>query len=222
MITSSPQQCDGGMIGSDPRVDGTIHGEQEHLLSGDFEMTDMADLNEDRRTDKGELRVETRDQDEEGTCGGPSGQSEHVEIAALSGERPNEYKVYKRRWFGLMQLVLLNIVVSWDVSISLQWERGISFMSNDLPDISGSHSPPSPTPPQHISPPAPQQSIGSPPPSSSPLSSPLPSPFTSSTRVAPGLPSSAPPSSSLEEIGFATLVPACPPHLLASPCSVKS
>lgn len=27
-----------------------------------------------------------------------------------------EYKSYKRRWFGLAQLVLLNIVVSWDVS----------------------------------------------------------------------------------------------------------
>lgn len=26
------------------------------------------------------------------------------------------YKVYKRRWFGLIQLTLLNIVVSWDVS----------------------------------------------------------------------------------------------------------
>jgi hypothetical protein len=26
------------------------------------------------------------------------------------------YKVYKRRWIGLAQLVLLNIVVSWDVS----------------------------------------------------------------------------------------------------------
>jgi FLVCR family MFS transporter 7 len=26
------------------------------------------------------------------------------------------YRVYKRRWFGLCQLVLLNIVVSWDVS----------------------------------------------------------------------------------------------------------
>jgi FLVCR family MFS transporter 7 len=30
------------------------------------------------------------------------------------------YKVYKRRWFGLVQLVLLNIIVSWDVS-SLSW-----------------------------------------------------------------------------------------------------
>ena len=28
-----------------------------------------------------------------------------------------EYKVYKRRWFGLAQLTLLNIIVSWDVSI---------------------------------------------------------------------------------------------------------
>ena len=29
-----------------------------------------------------------------------------------------EYKVYRRRWFGLVQLVLLNIIVSWDVSLS--------------------------------------------------------------------------------------------------------
>ena len=27
------------------------------------------------------------------------------------------FKVYKRRWFGLAQLTLLNIVVSWDVSL---------------------------------------------------------------------------------------------------------
>jgi hypothetical protein len=27
------------------------------------------------------------------------------------------YKVYKRRFWGLAQLVLLNIVVSWDVSV---------------------------------------------------------------------------------------------------------
>lgn len=26
------------------------------------------------------------------------------------------YKVYKRRWFGMIQLALLNIIVSWDVS----------------------------------------------------------------------------------------------------------
>jgi hypothetical protein len=32
------------------------------------------------------------------------------------GNERGEYKVYKRRWFGLLQLVLLNIIVSWDVS----------------------------------------------------------------------------------------------------------
>lgn len=32
----------------------------------------------------------------------------------------NVYKVYKRRWFGLVQLVLLNIIVSWDVSIPFE------------------------------------------------------------------------------------------------------
>ncbi|KAI9714373.1 MAG: hypothetical protein M1820_000334 [Bogoriella megaspora] len=31
--------------------------------------------------------------------------------AAVSAQ---EYRVYKRRWFGLVQLILLNIVVSWD------------------------------------------------------------------------------------------------------------
>ena len=30
-----------------------------------------------------------------------------------------EYRVYKRRFFGLFQLVLLNIIVSWDVSLFL-------------------------------------------------------------------------------------------------------
>ena len=32
--------------------------------------------------------------------------------------RTLRFKVYKRRWFGLLQLTLLNIIVSWDVSIS--------------------------------------------------------------------------------------------------------
>ena len=27
-----------------------------------------------------------------------------------------EYMVYKRRWFGLVQLILLNMITSWDVS----------------------------------------------------------------------------------------------------------
>ncbi len=37
---------------------------------------------------------------------------------------PTEYKVYKRRWFGLVQLTLLNIIVSWDVSkVLVRWKR---------------------------------------------------------------------------------------------------
>ena len=36
--------------------------------------------------------------------------------AALTGGGQNvEYRVYKIRWFGLTQLILLNIIVSWDV-----------------------------------------------------------------------------------------------------------
>jgi FLVCR family MFS transporter 7 len=34
---------------------------------------------------------------------------------ASAGEEP-KFKVYKRRWFGVVQLVLLNTIVSWDVS----------------------------------------------------------------------------------------------------------
>jgi FLVCR family MFS transporter 7 len=37
---------------------------------------------------------------------------EGVERTASGGE----YRVYRSRWFGLVQLVLLNIIVSWDVS----------------------------------------------------------------------------------------------------------
>lgn len=37
--------------------------------------------------------------------------------SAEGHEGAREFKVYKRRWFGLVQLVLLNIIVSWDVSV---------------------------------------------------------------------------------------------------------
>jgi hypothetical protein len=37
---------------------------------------------------------------------------------------PQEYRVYKRRWFGLLQLVLLNIIVSWDVSALIHYMYG--------------------------------------------------------------------------------------------------
>ncbi|KAL2266206.1 hypothetical protein VTJ83DRAFT_5558 [Remersonia thermophila] len=37
-----------------------------------------------------------------------------AEPAALPAACETEYRVYKRRWFGLLQLTLLNIIVSWD------------------------------------------------------------------------------------------------------------
>lgn len=37
------------------------------------------------------------------------------------------YKVYKRRWFGLVQLTLLNIIVSWDVSCAALF-RSLFFL----------------------------------------------------------------------------------------------
>jgi hypothetical protein len=46
-----------------------------------------------------------------GTQGDGNNGGENVE-----GTGGRVYKVYKRRWFGLVQLVLLNIIVSWDVS----------------------------------------------------------------------------------------------------------
>lgn len=36
--------------------------------------------------------------------------TEHADV-----DSPIQYRVYKRRYFGLFQLVLLNIIVSWDV-----------------------------------------------------------------------------------------------------------
>lgn len=49
--------------------------------------------------------------DPERAAGGEDGASVGVAVAGV-----REYKVYKRRWFGLVQLTLLNIIVSWDVS----------------------------------------------------------------------------------------------------------
>lgn len=107
------------------RQEETANEEQERLLSHNVEMTDMAVLDPDRNTDKGQSHVETRYQDEGSSRGGPQGQAELDGIVVPAEERQIEYKVYKRRWFGLIQLVLLNIVVSWDVSIPRHWKKTI-------------------------------------------------------------------------------------------------
>lgn len=50
-----------------------------------------------------------------GTAGGNGADgASAMSVTAAASERV--YKVYKRRWFGLVELVLLNVVASWDVS----------------------------------------------------------------------------------------------------------
>lgn len=44
-----------------------------------------------------------------------SGQSEGEAIGNAQPPGQSVYRVYKRRWFGLLQLVLLNIMISWNV-----------------------------------------------------------------------------------------------------------
>jgi hypothetical protein len=53
----------------------------------------------------------------------PSGTRQHEEEGQRRSKSKKSktyshehFRVYKRRWFGLAQLCLLNIVVSWDVS----------------------------------------------------------------------------------------------------------
>lgn len=46
--------------------------------------------------------------------GDGDGVGDGVDMSAARGG--GYYRTYKRRWFGLVQLTLLNIIVSWDVS----------------------------------------------------------------------------------------------------------
>lgn len=95
------------------------NSEAEHLLSGDsMEMRDISP--QQTRNDKHPSQLEERytDAQSNGEASGsrPSAAGED-ELAPINGEH-TEYRVYKIRWFGLTQLILLNIVVSWDVSSS--------------------------------------------------------------------------------------------------------
>lgn len=105
------------MSGTGHQPEETANEEQERLLSYDVEMAHMADLNPNQSLDEGESHVETRYEDDESSRAVRSGQLELDGMVFPAEGGQIEYKVYKRRWFGLMQLVLLNIVVSWDVSI---------------------------------------------------------------------------------------------------------
>ncbi|KAI9814610.1 MAG: Major facilitator super domain-containing protein 7 [Pycnora praestabilis] len=89
--------------------------EEEALLPGsDSEGTSMATLSHEDQDKEPAVRLTSQRTDESTVVGQSSG------YAPDSGsERGNEeqgivYKVYKRRWFGLVQLVLLNTIESWD------------------------------------------------------------------------------------------------------------
>ncbi|CAK7200014.1 hypothetical protein SEUCBS139899_002702 [Sporothrix eucalyptigena] len=77
-----------------------------------------------RSTNSGEAEVELAErssqgniqnpkEDEDGVMGGSRGDG-GVDTGFDHNAPVTEYKVYKRRWFGLVQLTLLNIIVSWD------------------------------------------------------------------------------------------------------------
>ena len=54
-----------------------------------------------------------------------------------------QYKTYRRKWFGLLQLVLLNIIVSWDVGMFFRvtdiWSRLIIISGYLSPQCRGRH-----------------------------------------------------------------------------------
>ena len=91
--------------------------EAERLLASHREMNEMEDLNPRREVEEGLSRSETRYTDEQSRAEFSGVSSSQLPFMEANEDRV-VYKVYKRRWFGLFQLVLMNIVVSWDVSMS--------------------------------------------------------------------------------------------------------
>ena len=101
----------------DPAEIRQTHSETEHLLCGDsMEMGDMIpqQTREDKHTSQWEERYTDAQSNGQTSGSRPDVAGEEEEAAPIVGERI-EYRVYRIRWFGLAQLILLNIVVSWDV-----------------------------------------------------------------------------------------------------------
>ena len=103
---------------------------------------------EDRAGRDIELPSRTRSRD--GTdAGAEPGEGEGAALGATAQRRGDmEYRVYRRRWFGLIQLTLLNIIVSWDVSPpcpNIPRRRDAEANHVARPLGSGSPSPPSRT-----------------------------------------------------------------------------
>ena len=109
------------------------NGEAAHLLSSNNEDMELSDMTSHRNGSKEDAtRVETRytDQSENGgpSIPGANRQESENDMAMINPRvSPPEYRVYGIRWFGLTQLVLLNIIVSWDVSEEPEREQGHSL-----------------------------------------------------------------------------------------------
>ena len=74
-----------------------------------------------------DVKSTTEEQQHQGTAETPNLELVNSPISQSSGlgqrsllPSTRSYKTYKRRFFGLAQLVLLNIIVSWDVSSPLR------------------------------------------------------------------------------------------------------
>lgn len=124
---------------SNGTVDGDSRSSADKKEDGDLKITET-DGDGDGVGEVGEVDVLSEVRSDDGLLrdeGVPAGSAP----GALDGEGDAAvYKVYKRRWFGLVQLVLLNIIVSWDVSIPLllifrnRWlMRGSGFPSQRIP-----------------------------------------------------------------------------------------
>ena len=94
-------------------VDRSFRGEQERLLGHDIEFEDMTGRTVDDK-DPVDMDREPRQETDGGHISRVDGAPD---IGEQDEQAPPVYRVYKRRWFGLMQLVLMNIIVSWDVSL---------------------------------------------------------------------------------------------------------
>lgn len=97
-----------------------VPNEAEHLLSEVEDSMEMADLStqqtaEDNRSSHIESRY-TGDERHAEASASRQVTRDGEEVPFASREQHIEYRVYKIRFFGLTQLILLNIVVSWDVS----------------------------------------------------------------------------------------------------------
>lgn len=98
------------------------NAEAAHLLSSNNEDMELSEMTSHQIGSKEDAtRVETRYTDQSENEGPPSSgvdrQELNNDVAAINSRvSAPEYRVYGIRWFGLIQLVLLNIIVSWDVS----------------------------------------------------------------------------------------------------------